>query len=270
MLSFRREEKLLYQDFELPDEITCYSGYHKDCYKKFTSLSKAQRLRKENRDMMTTNLSKTTALPTEVQAQSETDDNSIQSQDPSRITRSAITSPKPNSNTGVFPKSCLFCGLKIKTVNGKRQTLICALSANFEQNIRKYAAWRHDDILLTKITGITFANKDVKYHNCCRLLYERIAKKTPLGVKDRKEQGNMKLQTASLVEWHNARDVHAKAFKAIICYVEDNITSKKKVQLMKDVNCHYANLLHEIGGEKIFFHRHINFKTNCNFISEKG
>ena len=42
----------------------------------------------------------------------------------------------------------------------------------FEENIRKYPNWNEDDIIITEISQIEFAAKEVKHHEWCRAKYQ--------------------------------------------------------------------------------------------------
>ena len=72
----------------------------------------------------------------------------------------------------MFPKVCLFCNKERKKIKGKEQKLTDVETAIFEANIRKYANWKEDNIMLAKISQIDFAAKEVKYHGWCRAKYQ--------------------------------------------------------------------------------------------------
>ena len=85
-----------------------------------------------------------------------------------RITRSDFTSPATSSRTGIFPKVCLFCNKERNQIKGKEQKLTNIETAIFEENIRKYANWKEDNIILAKISQIDFVAREVKYYRWCR------------------------------------------------------------------------------------------------------
>ena len=146
ILSVRKKQNLKYAEFVLPNYIDDIHGFNMSCYRKFTALSKTQR--EDNNDMCN------------------------QHDQPTRITRSNLTSPATTSRTGIFPKVCLFCNKEHKKVKGKGQKLSNVETVIFEENIRKYANWKEDNIMLAKISQIDFAAKEVKYHGWCRAKYQ--------------------------------------------------------------------------------------------------
>ena len=85
---------------------------------------------------------------------------------------SNLTSPATSSTTGIFPKVCLFCNKERKKIKGKEQKLTDVETAIFEANIRKYAIWKEDNIMLAKISQIHPAAKQVKYHGWCCAKYQ--------------------------------------------------------------------------------------------------
>ena len=60
----------------------------------------------------------------------------------------------------------------LKNIKGKEQKLTDVETAIFEANIRKYANWKEDNIMLAKISQIDLAAKEVKYHGWCRAKYQ--------------------------------------------------------------------------------------------------
>ena len=130
----------------LPSDIDDIHGFHMSYYRKFTALSKTQR--QNNNDICN------------------------QHDQPTRITRSNLTSPATSSRRRIFPKVCLFYNKERKNIKGKEQKLTNVETAIFEENIRKYAHWKEDNIMLAKISQIDFAAKEVKYHGWCRAKYQ--------------------------------------------------------------------------------------------------
>ena len=51
--------------------------------------------------------------------------------------------------------------------------------------------------------------------------------------------------------WHISRQVHAKAFKAICCFIDNVIIKEKKVYKVNDLNNRYQKNLYELGGSKL-------------------
>ena len=58
---------------------------------------------------------------------------------------------------------CLFCNKERKKIKGKEQKLTNVETVIFEENIRKYANWKEDNIMLAKTSHIDFVAKEVKY-----------------------------------------------------------------------------------------------------------
>ena len=80
----RKNEELKYLSIVLLESIETDRGYHIVCYRRFIALSQQQR---------------------EITGEQW----GSGSQNKTVLTRSGITSPKCNSNAGIFPKICLFC-----------------------------------------------------------------------------------------------------------------------------------------------------------------
>ena len=147
----------------------------------------------------------------------------------------------------------MFLGLVIvnqKKNKGKRQNLISAQTRNVESKIQTFANWKKDEILLSRIREVDFVAKEVKYHNCCRLQYERSANKTPMGLASTNPNRNPQNEKSSdqTGSWHDSRYVHSEAFSSITSFVHDLIVKKKQVHRMADINKQYKILLCEIGG----------------------
>ena len=67
---------------------------------------------------------------------------------------------------------CLFCNKERKKIKGQEKKLTNVETVIFEGNIRKYANWKEDNIMLAKISQIDLAAKEVKYHGWCRAKYQ--------------------------------------------------------------------------------------------------
>ena len=52
-------------------------------------------------------------------------------------------------------------------------------------------------------------------------------------------------------DWHISRQVHAKAFKTICCFIDNVIIKEKKVYKVNDLNNRYQKNLYELGGSKL-------------------
>ena len=158
VLQIRIEAKLKYSEFKLPNQINSKDGYHIQCYRKFVALP--QKHRDKLKDVTQNS-----------QVENEEESKKIST----LTTRSKVMSPKPSSSTGVFPSICLFCNKSRKKVHGVEQKLVQVETKIVEENIRKYAALKKDDNLIARITSIDFLTKEIKYHNCCRLKYQKEA-----------------------------------------------------------------------------------------------
>ena len=126
ILSLRKGQGLKYSTFELPAKSNKSYGYHLECYRKFTALSKAQREKLDCLKNTRTNSSNNT--------------NSLSGlQDAwfSMIKRSDIKSSKP-SKAGIFPNVCLLCNKARKRIKNVEQKLVNVETQNFEKSIKKY------------------------------------------------------------------------------------------------------------------------------------
>ena len=163
ILEARKGQNLKYSSFILPEKVDNTHGYHLSYYRRFVALSKAQRMKMES--MVTQDSLQDCSTSTETSEKQDEPEST-------RTTRSEITSPKPSSRTGIFPNACLFCDQARKKVKGVEQKLISAQTKAFEESIRKYIKWMEDSKLNTRLTGIDFSAKEVKYHAHCRVKYQ--------------------------------------------------------------------------------------------------
>ena len=92
----------------------------------------------------------------------------------------------------------------LENIKGKEQKLTDVETAIFEANVRKYANWKEDNIMLAKISQINFPDKEVKYHGWCRAKY-----RTETGSIFRSK--NSKTPNGAIKE----REVHSEAFDAL-------------------------------------------------------
>ena len=94
----------------------------------------------------------------------------------SLYTRSNYTSLKPLSASGVFPSVCLFCNKQRKKINKTEQNLVQLETKTVEDDIRRNIEIKIDQNLRAKTSIIDMIAKEIKYHNCCRLKYNKEAK----------------------------------------------------------------------------------------------
>ena len=105
ILSLRKGQGLKYSTFELPAKMDKSHGYHMECYRKFTALSKAQREKMDClKNTRTDSSNNTNSL------------SGFQDACSSMIKRSDIKPPKP-SKTEIFPNVSLFCDKTRKRLN---------------------------------------------------------------------------------------------------------------------------------------------------------
>ena len=219
ILIIRKTQKLKYSDIVMPDSAGGESGFHIECYRRFTALSKVQREK----------------MQVEQKEKNSADSSSY-------LTRSNIGGPLSSSKTGIFPKECIFCSKKDRKHNKQKQKLIVASTTNFESNVKTYAEWLNDETMLLRIMNEDFVSKEVLYHGICRVEYQNKAK----AIKD-KEANNLNMERKDSA-WHLAREIHKSAFEALTLFLDEVVVGKREVCLMSDVNNHYQVLLSEISG----------------------
>ena len=98
---------------------------------------------------------------------------------------------------------------------------------------------KNDQNLRAKIPTIDMVVKEIKYHNCCRLKYNKKAKAL-----SPKEISNNCYQNI----WQKEREVYKKAFHSLKYYLEETIVYKQQVLFLTEVTSHYEALIHNIGG----------------------
>ena len=140
-----------YLDICVPSSADESSGYHMDCYRRFTALVKPDReylatLNKEQKKVSSTK------------------------------TRSSTGASFIATISGVFVKQCIFCKKKDKKFKGAKQTLIMVSTENIEKNIKRYAEILKDKDLLRLILDEDFVSKEMCYHSICRVEYQNRAK----------------------------------------------------------------------------------------------
>ena len=247
ILKLRKIEGLKYGTFDIPTTVETKNGYHMDCYRKFTALSKSQRNKLEKLKQKPVDTSSNNKTLSGIQENNKIYGNS-QNTSSSMTKRSDITSPKP-SKTGIFPNACLFCNQQRKRVSGEEQKLVNVETKNFENSIRKYVEWKNDVLLSARLSGVDFAAKEIKYHAICRLQYQTEAE----------GMHNQALRAAGMVSvsdegtsvWHQNRQAHKKAFEALCSYLQEVVIENKEVLLLTEVNNYYQHLLHEFQGNDI-------------------
>ena len=148
-IRYQRFSVSKYFDIKLPNAYDGNTGYHSQCYKTFTAI------------------------------RSESDDGKNIPKAPSQhLLRSNVDQSTPNSTSGVFPRVCLFCKAVSKsTGKGTRETLGNCEVPEKSEAIRTAAVALEDDSMITKLAGVDFIAKEVKYHHSCRRTYLRRAER---------------------------------------------------------------------------------------------
>ena len=140
-----------YLDICVPSSADESSGYHMDCYRRFTALVKPDR-----ECLVTLNKEQKKVSSTE--------------------TRSSIGASFIATRSCVFVKQCIFCKKKDKKFKGAKETLIMVSTENIEKNIKRYADILKDQDLLRLILDEDFVSMEMCYHSICRVEYQNRAK----------------------------------------------------------------------------------------------
>ena len=193
VLSIRKAKNLKYKEVVLPENVNKKTGYHAECYRKFTALGR-------------------NTLP-------KCDD--VESK--SVHTRSKSTLASGSSSTGIMSKICIFCTKKDKKQNGSKQKLVSLETRDFEEKIKKYATTLWDQALLSILGSIDFVAKEIHYHGVCRTKYQTAAEQVS------KTSQNKEATKCPINLWHRVREVHSEAFKSIYSLVEDQVITGGEV-----------------------------------------
>ena len=239
----RIREILKYKNIVIPSLASRLDGYHKSCYQKFNALSSSQR--KKAKEIDDLEASMLLQQPVEAVSEDKTTANTVVDCE-TRSLRSQ--SHVKTSRTGIFPNKCIYCGLQKKKVQGNKHTLISCTTTSVQEQIKRTARWRKDHRLLAIVGDVNFISKEVKYHNVCRLQYERVAKLTPAGIAARKMEGEKDPEQSSKTEWQTMRKAHATAFAGLKFCIEESIIKKKEVYSLCGLNKPYRSILQEIVG----------------------
>ena len=109
----------------------------------------------------------------------------------------------------IFPEKFLFCNKEREKIKGQEQILTNVKTAIFEENIRKYANWKEDNLMLAKISQTDFATKVVQYHKRCGAKYQKDAESI-FHNKSRKTLNDASSTHIKInYEWHKEREVHS-------------------------------------------------------------
>ena len=169
ILTIRKQQDLKYKEIYLPETINDKDGFHLDCYRRFTAVSKAQKDKYNevlNRECSVANNS--------------------------RLTRSSsVTMTKKESR--IFSKICLFCNrvdkkhqqqkqqkqklvryeIQVDKYRRKQETLTWEIPTGMLLNLyskgifMRYAEILKDNEMLAKVSCVDFLAREVHYHNIC-------------------------------------------------------------------------------------------------------
>ena len=106
VLSIRKAKNLKYKEVVLPENVNKKTGYHAECYRKFTALGRNAPPKNDNVESKSVH------------------------------TRSKSTLASGSSSTGIMPKICIFCTKKDKKHNGSKQKLVSVETGYFEERSR--------------------------------------------------------------------------------------------------------------------------------------
>ena len=192
------------------------TGYHTECYKKFTALGR-------------------NALPKNDNVESK-----------SAHTRSKSILARGSSSRGIMPEIRIFCTKKDKKHNGSKRKLISVETGNLEQKIKKHATTLWDQALLSKLGSVDFVPKETRYHGICRTKYQTAAEQVS------KTSQNKEVAKRSTNLWHKGREVHSETFKSIWSLVEDQVITGSDVFGLKDAFNNYVSILEDLDTKNQF------------------
>ncbi|XP_074104088.1 uncharacterized protein LOC141530711 [Cotesia typhae] len=258
---FRKEKKFKHGDLQFDVAIANEKGYHRDCLKKITVLKSKHKDAYEaffvsqpipHFSTIPSNPGPSTSSATRIESSiSELPDTNMEThgitsekvigsspsleESPMEIEEASDVRCDDNSVTVPEKKSaCIFCGSYSKR-SGKKQThVIYSQNQSTINNILQAAQTLNDIRLQSKIEG----QNSVAYHSVCFSTY--LVK--------------FKRQSTDRVDddgWHNNRDLHKKAFKKIIVFIEEKIIKMKKVLYLTQLLSRYKALLVEFGEGKV-------------------
>ena len=141
----KSKSKYLTVCHNLPDVPSESSGYHYECFRKFTSVPTQQLV----------------TPPTE---------------EPGTFRRSQSSFHFETSSSGVLPEICIFCRKKTLKVKQKKVPLVNCEYDKAEDSIKEAAKTLNDEEMLVKIGSIGFHTSEVKYHEKCRRDYQNAAR----------------------------------------------------------------------------------------------
>ena len=213
--SIRQENNLKHKDVQLPDLANGHTGYHLECYRRFTALSNKHRKQK--------------------------------GEDEPCSSRTIQRAKRQINNNIVFPEKCLFCNTVVKQINNVRHQLTrvelkdCDPSTPFffQKNLLEYAEILEDREMIAKVQGIDLIARRAHYHRICRTMYQEEAKEKLRKEKRKKETTN----------WHHIRAAHAEAFTTVCDFVQETIIGARQAYHISELCDLYQSNLSEISEE---------------------
>ena len=187
-------------------------GYHTQCYKNFTAIP-----------YQSDSISKPSSNPDDT---------------PKVLLRSQIDHPIASSS-GIFERTCLFCGNVVKRVGKRREQLGLCESREAEININQAASVLNDNEMTTKIGSIDFVAKEVRYHHTCRKAY--INRADNVQISDGKVKPNTEPDCKIF------QRAHEIAFDEIKTYVQTNLITNNKAELLTSLHERYMSYMAEQG-----------------------
>ena len=224
VLQLRQDSKLKYSNVQIPENVDDHNGYHLQCYKRFTALSKLQREKLNE------------VVPTPSTPVNKAEKNT-------RLLRSELESPSSCNSTGVFTKVCLFCDRVEFQLNYKKHTLISCTTNEIGLNVSRFAKMLNDEPMLVKIKDVCFVAKEIHYHALCRTRYQMKAEQ--MSSQDKRSLGHC---DGSINDWHLSRQIHKQSFEIVCHFIDEFILQKKEVYMIKELNKLYMAALGDLGG----------------------
>ena len=108
-----------------------------------------------------------------------------------------------------------------------------------EDDIRRNLEIKNDQNLRAKTSTIEMIAKEIKYHNCCRLKYNKEAK----AISPQEISNNCNKNI-----WQKETEVYKKAFDNLNYYLDETIAHKQQVLVLTEVTSHYEVLIYDIRG----------------------
>lgn len=203
----------------LPSNVNSNQGYHARCYKRYTSVSLHSKM-----DMQTGNDLQDLSAGNE--------NNSVEKSldTPRERQLRSNSGMKSTSGTGILEEKCIFCEKKDRKHKGCREKLHLCITTAIQESIFEEAKQLRDTNFISKISGIDFIAKEVRYHQICRVEYSNKAK------------SSKKVKDSSSQFW-KIRNAHKKAFESLCLFIEETIIKNEQVFFLSDLHSHYLRLV---------------------------